>query len=149
MDVQDLPPRAPRTAPSSSEGRRITAAGLSRTSVGEALGDWQRAELRLARSFAECRGLAHEQLEDIYQDTAVVLLGRSFQSEEHLRNALRWGLKRRALHLHRDDRRRGEILAQRAPELQLAAEGREEDHTPELAAVLAQDRLFVSEFLSE
>ena len=150
MDVQDLPPRASRTAPSSSE---LSAASPQQdsaaASVGEALGDWQRAELRLARSFAECRGLAHEQLEDIYQDTAVVLLGRSFHSEEHLRNALRWGLKRRALHLHRDDRRRGEILAQRTPELRIAAEGREQEHAPELAAILVQDRLIVAEFMSE
>jgi DNA-directed RNA polymerase specialized sigma24 family protein len=105
--------------------------------------------LRLARSFAECRGLSHEQLEDIYQDTAVVLLGRSFHSDEHLRNALRWGVKRRALHLHRDDRRRGEILAQRTPELRIAAEGREQEHAPELAAIMVQDRLIVAEFMSE
>lgn len=146
MDVQE-PPIGGRqqhlsTAP---QGR----AGLSRERVGEALGQWQKAELRLARSFSECRGLGHAQLEDIYQDTALVLLARSFYSEEHLRNALRWGIKRRALHLHRDDRRRGEILAQRGSEITLAAERREEDNTPELAALLVQDRLVVSEFLSE
>jgi len=123
--------------------------GLDSERVGQALGEWQSAELRLARSFGECRGLSHEQLEDLYQDTALVMLSRSFVNEEHLRHALRWGLKRRALHLHRDARRRSEILTERAPELQLAAEGRELEHTPELAAVLAQDRLFVSEFLSE
>jgi RNA polymerase sigma factor (sigma-70 family) len=145
---------APRTAhlgdrqPDTSK-HRAGRAGLGAERVGRALGAWQSGELRLARSFAECRGLCHEQLEDLYQDTTLVLLGRSFQNEEHLRNALRWGIKHRALHLHRDERRRGEILAQRAPELQLAAEGREEENAPELAAVLAQDRLFVSEFLSE
>ena len=78
-----------------------------------------------------------------------MLLERSFHSEEHLRNALRWGLKRRALHLHRDERRRGEILDQRTPELRIAAEGREEKHGPELAAILVQDRLIVAEFMSE
>ena len=122
---------------------------LSAERAGQLLGEWQRGELRLARSFAECRGLGHEQLEDLYQETALVLLERPYHSEEHLRNALRWGIKHRALHLHRDERRRGEILAQRAPELQLAAEGREDDRTPELAALLAQDRLVVSEFLAE
>jgi RNA polymerase sigma factor (sigma-70 family) len=149
MDVQGLPLRASRKTARSSSSHRITTTGLSRGSVGEALGDWQRGELRLARSFAECKGLAHEQLEDIYQDTALALLERSFHSEEHLRNALRWGLKRRALHLHRDDRRRGEILAQRTPELRIAAEGREQQHAPELAAILVQDRLIVAEFMSE
>jgi len=122
---------------------------LSAQRAGQALGEWQDRELRLARSFAECRGLGHEQLEDLYQETVLVLLDRSYHSEEHLRNALRWGIKHRALHLHRDERRRAEILSQRAPELQLAAEGREGDHAPELAAVLAQDRLVVSEFLAE
>jgi RNA polymerase sigma factor (sigma-70 family) len=149
MDVQGsrtaLPGDRRQGPPAPPMGR----SGLSPERVGQALGECQRGELRLARSFSECRGLSHEQLEDLYQDTALVLLGRSFHNEEHLRNALRWGIKHRALHQHRDERRRGEILAQRAPELQLAAEGREEDHTPELAAVLAQDRLFVSEFLSE
>jgi RNA polymerase sigma factor (sigma-70 family) len=151
MDVQGLPARTARTVAGGEEVPLLSVgrAGLARERVGQALGQWQSAELRLARSFAECKGLSHEQLEDLYQDTALVMLSRSFHNEEHLRNALRWGLKRRALHLHRDERRRGEILSQRAPELQLTAEGREQEHTPELAAVLAQDRLFVSEFLSE
>ncbi len=122
---------------------------LSGKRVGHALGEWQAGELRLARSFAECRGLAHAQLEDLYQETALVLLARSFHSEEHLRHALRWGIKHRALHLHRDERRRGEILAQRAPELQLAAESRQHEQTPEHAALLQDDRLIVSEFLAE
>lgn len=148
MDVQGPPPGARPVAENAHDPRALpTRPGA--LSVGRALGEWQRSELRLARSFAECRGLGHEQLEDLYQETAIVLLGRSFHNDEHLRNALRWGIKHRALHLHRDERRRGEILAQRAPELQLATEGREEDRTPELAAVLAQDRLFVAEFLSE
>ena len=49
------------------------------------------------RSFPECRGLSTEQLEDIYQETALALLRRPYDSEEHLRNALRTGLKHRAL----------------------------------------------------
>ncbi len=148
MDVQALRART-GTGGRPAPARGVGEAGLASERVGQALGEWQSAELRLARSFAECRGLPQEQLEDLYQDTALVMLSRSFANEEHLRHALRWGLKRRALHLHRDARRRSEILSERAPELQLAAEGREQEHTPELAAVLAQDRLFVSEFLSE
>ena len=151
MDVQGPRPRAERLGKTEQvpAGSSSRAAALSSERAGQALGEWQSGELRLARSFAECRGLGHEQLEDLYQETALVLLERTYHSEEHLRNALRWGIKHRALHLHRDERRRGEILAQRAPELQLAAEGREEDHTPELAALIEQDRLLVAEFLSE
>jgi len=103
----------------------------------------------LARSFGECRGLSREQLEDIYQETVLALLRRPYESEEHLRSALRWGIKHRALYLHRDERRRGEILAHRAPEFQLAAQARVEEQVPELAALLAHDRVIVSEFLTE
>jgi RNA polymerase sigma factor (sigma-70 family) len=133
--------RQPKPAPGTG--------GLDAALVGQRLGEWQKVELRLARSFPECRGVGRAQLEDLYQETMLVLLNRSYNDEEHLRNALRWGIKHRALHLHRDERRRGEILTARAPELQLVAEGRAEEHTPEQAAVLAQDRLIVSEFLSE
>ncbi|HLB21355.1 MAG TPA: hypothetical protein VK605_04560, partial [Solirubrobacteraceae bacterium] len=65
--------------------------------MGEVLGEWQAQEIRLARGYAECRGLSTEQLEDIYQETSVALLSRPYQTEEHLRNALRTGLKHRAL----------------------------------------------------
>ncbi len=151
MDVQGRPPGADGPdgsdeAPAALPGR---SGRLSGERVGRALGEWQAGELRLARSFGECRGLGHEQLEDLYQETALVLLERTFHSEQHLRNALRWGIKHRALHLHRDERRRGEILSQRAPEMQLAAEGREADRAPELAAVSEDDRLIVTEFLTE
>ncbi|MGO8906642.1 MAG: sigma-70 family RNA polymerase sigma factor [Solirubrobacteraceae bacterium] len=151
MDVHGSPPdadgpggrqKAPVALPS-REG------ALNGEWVGQALGEWQAGELRLARRFAECRDLGREQLEDLYQETAVVLLHRSFHSEEHLRHALRWGIKHRALHFHRDERRRGEILSQRAPELQLAAQAREGERTPELAALLQDDRFIVTEFLTE
>jgi RNA polymerase sigma factor (sigma-70 family) len=148
MDVQNRA-RTPDGASQEHRSPPGRAAALCGEQVGVALGAWQAAELRLARSFAECRGLGHEQLEDLYQETALVLLKRSFHSDEHLRHALRWGIKHRALHLHRDERRRGEILAQRAPELRLAAEGREASRTPELAALLEDDRLVVTEFLAE
>jgi len=151
MDVQGSPPGANRPGGT----RQVPVAlpsrpgALSGERVGRALGEWQAGELRLARSFAECRGLGHEQLEDLYQETALVLLHRTYHSEEHLRHALRWGIKHRALHLHRDDRRRGEILVQRTPELQLAAEGRDAQRSPEVAALLGADRLIVTEFLTE
>jgi RNA polymerase sigma factor (sigma-70 family) len=151
MDVQGAQPDAPRPGARQQDpaGSASRFGALTPARVGRALGEWQAGELRLARSFGECRGLGREQLEDLYQETTIVLLGRPFHNEEHLRNALRWGIKHRALHLHRDERRRGEILSHRAPELQLAAEGREQERTPELAALLDQDRVVVAEFLTE
>jgi len=104
-------------------------------------------ELRIARGFAECRGLSAEQLEDIYQETTVALLSRPYESEEHLRRALRSGLKQRALNLHRDERRREEILAHSGPSLLLT--DREDQYSPERAALVHEDRLIVSEFLTE
>jgi RNA polymerase sigma factor (sigma-70 family) len=117
--------------------------------VGELLGEWQPTELRIARGFAECRGLGTEQLEDLYQDTALALLTRPYGSEEHLRNALRHGIKHRALNLHRDTRRRSQILAEHAPSMQRIAESRESHTGPDEAALSEQDRLIVKEFLTE
>lgn len=122
---------------------------LSPEEVGEALGRWQRGELRLARGFADCRGLSTEQLEDLYQETALALLTRRYHDERHLRNALRTGLKHRALNLHRDERRHGEILAYSAPGMYRAAQASQAQDGPERAALLDEDRLIVSEFLTE
>ena len=122
---------------------------LSAERVGELLGRWQSRELRIARVFSECRGLSTEQLEDLYQETALALLARRYVSEEHLGNALRRGLKHRALNLHRDERRRGEILSQSAPSVYRMAQAREDDEGPEQAALRHEDRLIVSEFLCE
>ena len=57
--------------------------------IGQALGGWQVRELRIARGFRECQGLSTEQLEDIYQETAVSLLRRAYLNEEHLCKSLR------------------------------------------------------------
>src|SRR5271167_2620974 len=117
--------------------------------VGEALGRWQASELRIARGFSECRGLSNEQLEDIYQEATLALLVRPYRDERHLRHALRKGIKHRALNLHRDERRRGEILKDNAPGLLMAAQQRESASAPERLALLREDRLIVSEFLTE
>jgi RNA polymerase sigma factor (sigma-70 family) len=124
---------------------------VGRTSewVGGLLGEWQRTELRIARGFAECRGLNTEQLEDLYQETALALLNRPYGTEEHLRNALRHGIKHRALNMHRDTRRRSQILAEHAPSMQRIAENRESQTGPEEATLAEQDRLIVREFLTE
>jgi RNA polymerase sigma factor (sigma-70 family) len=117
--------------------------------VGEALGEWQGRELRIARGFAECRGLSTERLEDLYQETAVALLAQQYASEAHLRNALRHGIRHRALNLHRDERRRAQILAQNAPSLERISEARESLAAPENATLHGEDRLIVREFLTE
>ncbi|MHB8490913.1 MAG: RNA polymerase sigma factor, partial [Solirubrobacteraceae bacterium] len=117
--------------------------------IGQVLGQWQSRELRIARSFVECRGLATEQLEDLYQETAMALLHRPYQNEEHLRNALRTGIKHRALNLRRDQRRHTRILEDHGPGLQLIAQGRASESGPEQITQARQDRLVVSEFLTE
>lgn len=117
--------------------------------VWEILGEWQDVELRIARGFAECRGLSKEQLEDIYQNTALALYRRPYVGEEHLRNALRDGIKRRALRAHRDERRHSEILARNAPSLRRVAEAQESQSAPEPAVLAHEDRLIATEFLTE
>jgi len=117
--------------------------------VGQILGEWQGRELRVARGFVECRGLSKEQLEDIYQETTLALYSRPYDSEEHLRNALRDGIKKRALRLHRDEHRHGQIRARSAPGLRLMAETREEQTAPEPAVLAKEDRLIALEFRTE
>jgi DNA-directed RNA polymerase specialized sigma24 family protein len=97
----------------------------------------------------ECRGLSKEQLEDIYQETTLALYSRPYDSEEHLRNALRDGIKKRALRLHRDEQRHGQIRARSAPGLRLMAETREEQTAPEPAVLAKEDRLIALEFKTE
>ena len=116
---------------------------------GQILGEWQKRELRIARGFAECRGLSTEQLEDLYQETALALYKRVYDSEEHLRNALRDGIKKRALRLHRDERRHGRIVARGTPGFRVMAEAREREGAPELAALAREDRLIAGEFTTE
>ena len=123
--------------------------GLARRDIGQILGAWQTFEVRVARGFPECRGLATEQLEDLYQETAIALLSRPYASEAHLRNALRQGIKHRALNLHRDQRRRGQILAEHAPSMHRLAEGQASDAQPETAAMHNEDRQVALGFLAE
>jgi len=126
-----------------------TTRSLYGEAVGVLLGSWQRRELRRASRFGECGGLTREDLEDIYQDSALVLLGREFESEEHLRRALHEAVKHRALNTHRDRSRHGRIVehaysGQEA--LEHAAEFEQASDRPVLAE---QDQLIVREFLAE
>jgi RNA polymerase sigma factor (sigma-70 family) len=151
MDVQGSPPDpTPQDHGAEHQEPAMLRLGpLRGERVGRMLGEWQRREVRLARSFPACGDLGREQLEDIYQETTIALLGLSFQNEKHLRRALHWGITHRALQVHRNEDRRGELLDEHGPELELAAHAREEEQTPELATLLAQDRLIVAEFLTE
>lgn len=130
-------PRVPGTGP-----------GLSYEQVGQALGEWQERELLIASRFPECRGLRAEQLEDVYQETTEMLLGRRFHNEEHLRNSLYAGIKHRARHLYRDERRRDAILQERGARLHVS-DGEADQVTPERAALLKEDRWIVAEFAAE
>src|SRR5271166_36343 len=128
MDVQ---PNDLRTAVAG----RPSVLGFDR--LAQLLGGWQERELRAARGFPECRGLSHAQLEDLYQETALALLSRPYASEEHLRDALRHGIRNRALNMHRDQRRRSQILAEHAPVMHRTAQAGQTG--PEDAALAQQD----------
>jgi hypothetical protein len=65
----------------------------------------------------------------------LAILERRFQDEEHLRNALRLGIRHRALHLRRDQRRRGEILSENARAILRIVEGTQRLAWPEEAAL--------------
>jgi|SRR5271166_763734 len=148
MDVQDA--ASARTTPSwQSSGHGASNRPPSRARIGQALGEWQARELRYMGRHPYCRDLSLAQLEDLYQETVLALLNRPFFTEEHLRNALRDGISKRALHVHRDERRRGEILSAHAPEAHVMAQRRSEADGPEQAALTREDGRIVLEFVSE
>jgi DNA-directed RNA polymerase specialized sigma24 family protein len=135
MQVQH---HTPRVAPS-----------LGGESVGVLLGRWGQRELRRASRFRECAGLTREDLEDLYQDSCLVLLEREFESEAHLRWALHEALKHRALNAHRNRTRRASIAeyAHSGDQaLERAAEAEQASDRPMLAQ---QDEFLVREFLAE
>jgi RNA polymerase sigma factor (sigma-70 family) len=140
--------RVPHRARLAAASRPAAQHKLAVKRIGQLLGELRARELRIARSFRECRGLTTEQLEDIYQETVVPLLRGLYQNEEHLRNALREGFKKRALNMHRNRRRRGEILEQNAPSLVRSTQAREDQNAPELAALAQQDRSIILEFFT-
>lgn len=116
--------------------------------VGELLGEWQRQELWKLRQAPECHRLSHDELADLYQDTVVELLDGHFREPGHLRNALRVGVRFRALKLYRDNQRHAATLA-KAARLELRASSRQSEDSPEQAVVVQEDRLIVREFLAE
>ncbi len=143
-DPRDAPGDAVTVAPQDGKGRSF---GSQR--IGQLLGEWRPVELRIARVFPECHGLSKEQLEDLYQETLLALYIRPYGGEEHLRNALRTGIKQRALQLHRNERRHTRIIARNAPSLRLVAETHGRQSAPEPAVLAHEDRLIAKEFLTE
>jgi RNA polymerase sigma factor (sigma-70 family) len=137
------------TSTTTTHSRRAAGGPLARERIGEILGRWQPVEVRLAQGFPECRGLGREQLEDLYQETVIALLSRPYASETHLRNALRQGIRHRALNVHRDIRRRGQIIAEHAPSMHRVAEAAAAGTAPESELLRAEDRGLVLEFLGE
>jgi len=142
-------PSSKRRAKRTARPLALPGAQLDAQLLGALLADWRHSELRLARSYPQCRGVTAEQLEDIYQDTSLALLRRGYSDQEHLRNALRKGIKNRALQLHRDEHTRREILKRTAPDLFAVRDTGGIENPPELAALLHQDRAVVREFLTE
>ncbi len=130
--------KTPHRTRLASASQSVVQHELTVEQIGQCLGEWQARELRVARGFRECCGLNTEQLEDLYQETALPLLSGHYLDEEHLCNALRDGVKKRALNMHRDERRRREILSQNAPSLSRTAQAREEQNTPELAVLIRE-----------
>ncbi|MFI4984913.1 MAG: RNA polymerase sigma factor [Solirubrobacterales bacterium] len=122
--------------------------GLTYEQIGQALGAWQMHELLVVSRFPECHRLSTPQLEDIYQEATEALLRRRFHSEEHLRNALYAGIKHRARHVYRDERRREEILQESGERLHVLMDAGEQAN-PERIALIHEDRWIVSEFLAE
>jgi hypothetical protein len=78
---------------------------------------WRSDELAYADTFDQCAGASFTEIEDLYDATATTLREQEepFGSEEHLRRALRRGIRLRALRLHRDHRVRKHLLDQAAP----------------------------------
>ena len=128
---------------------RPTLQPLSDERVGALLGAWQRRELRRASRFRECDGLSPEDLEDIYQDSVVALLGRKFESEEHLRRALHEALKLRALNPHRNRSRRRRIDAYAHGGDRALEHAAEHEQASDQQLLAQQDQLIVREFLTE
>jgi DNA-binding CsgD family transcriptional regulator len=72
---------------------------------------------------------------------------RSHLNEEHVRYALRTAIKYRARHLHRDERRRSEILSENARSINQIAERHSGRDWPEEATLRGYDRAVAREFL--
>ena len=75
----------------------------------------------------------------------LALLRLPYYNEKHLCDALREGIKKRALNLHRDERGHEKILADNAPAIHAAQQARSADQTPEQLALAREDRLLITQ----
>jgi RNA polymerase sigma factor (sigma-70 family) len=141
----ELPDDAVAPETPGARGTRL----LEPEEIAAILDGCRRREMRIARRFVECRGLSRQQLEELYQDTSIELVRRDYYGEEHVRRALREGIKGRARNLRRDERRRGEIYAECAPSIHAEGQARGAQETPEQLVLARQDRLLITEFLAE
>jgi DNA-directed RNA polymerase specialized sigma24 family protein len=146
MDVRLEGSRPPEGRPHASraDGEQLEPAELTRI-----LGDRKDPELLLARSFVECQGLTRQQLEDLYQTTVLALLERRYENEKHVCDALRIGIKHRALNLHQGERRRAEILAENAPGIHALETARSTEESAEQIVLAREDRFLITEFMAE
>jgi DNA-directed RNA polymerase specialized sigma24 family protein len=129
--------------------RRRSGRSFSDQETARLLEDWRVDELQVARRFRENNGLSDADLEDLYQEVSIELIARPYFSEDHLRNALRAGMRLRALRRYRDRAAREQILAREAPGLLFYAGARERADAPDQIVLAAQDRLIAAEFMSE
>jgi hypothetical protein len=119
-----------------------------RVDVPVLLARWRRGELAYASKFDECTGASFAEIEDLCDMTATTLLEqqRAFDSEEHLRAALRRGIRLRALRLHRDHRVRAHVLDQAASGMVAQSQLRASREEPEQVLLAHEDDLIIGEF---
>ncbi len=117
--------------------------------AAELLCDERERELTLAEGYRECRGLSRDQLEDLFQDTAIKLLDRPFTDALHLYRALRIGIKKRALNVHRNERARRATHIRRALDIQTLAHAQAGESDPERILLASEDKYLIKEFATE
>ena len=96
------------------------------------------------------RSVSRHDLEDVYDETCDVLRDRApHESELHLRNALRLGIRRRALNVIRDRNTRERIIDEAAPAVYAEAQHQASSDEPERILLAQEDEFFIGEFISE
>jgi RNA polymerase sigma factor (sigma-70 family) len=131
-------------APAARRGIGRTGRELRPDEIAQVLEGWRPEVLRRMRARRLWRGAPPADLEDQFQDVALVLCMRAFRSEEHLRRALWTGLGFRARDFWKAGRRR------ELPVAELFESDRASDcnHVEEDAAAAADQR-YVDDCLSE
>ena len=120
-----------------------------RVDVAELLSRWRRGELAAARYFKECGGASSSDLEELFDGTATALLERDYESTDHLRAALRRGIKLRALRLHRDRATRQRTLERAAPTIHAEQTWHARQIEPESELLAHEDKAIICEFLAD